>query len=265
MAPLVWNAVGERFYEAGVDRGVLYVDGQGYAWNGLVSVDQSPTGGEAKAYYVDGVKYLNISSREEFEATIDAFYSPPEFDACDGVGFVAQGLFATQQRRKSFGLSYRTRIGNDLNGEDHGYKIHLIYNALAAPSNRSYSSLGESAEAPLLSWGLTTKPIDVPGVSKTAHLVIDTTKAAPYSVQVLEEILYGSEVNTPRLPEPAELITLLADASVIEVIEVGDGIRYAITGDNFAIQELEPGKYNIRSHTVVPVSEDLVQISSSEE
>jgi hypothetical protein len=143
---LVWSAAGERFFESGLDRGVLYVSGKGVAWSGLISIEESPTGGDAKAFYHDGIKYLNLAAAEEFEATINAYSSPPEFGPCDGVGAVYNGLFATQQPRKPFSLSYRTKVGNDTDGADHAYKIHLVYNALAAPTSRSNSTQSDRTE-----------------------------------------------------------------------------------------------------------------------
>jgi hypothetical protein len=145
VARLDWSAIGERFYETGIDRGVLYVGEDGFVWPGLISITESPSGGDAKPFYLDGIKYLNISAAEEFEGTINAFFAPAEFNACDGTVSVHNGLFATQQPRKPFGLSYRTRVGNDIDGAEHAYKVHLVYNALAAPSERENSTLNDSS------------------------------------------------------------------------------------------------------------------------
>lgn len=233
MARLNWSAVGERFYETGVDRGVLYVgDIPGVAWTGLTSVSESPTGGEAKPYYIDGIKYLNLSSAEEFEATIEAFASPPEFGPCDGTASIQNGLFVTQQPRKSFGLSYRTKIGNDVDGSDYGYKIHLVYNALAAPSGRSNNTMGDSTDPIGLSWAITTLPPAITGYKPTAHFVIDSRTTAPFRLSSIEEILYGSESGSPRLPSAQDLTSLfsemaypslkavLVDANTYEIHEV---------------------------------------------
>lgn len=207
MARLNWSAVGERFYETGVDRGVLYVaDIPGVAWTGLTSVSESPTGGEAKAYYIDGVKYLNLSAAEEFEATVEAFASPPEFGPCDGTISIQNGLFVTQQPRKPFGLSYRTKIGNDIDGTDHAYKIHLIYNALAAPSARSNGTMGDSTDPIGLSWAITTLPPAMTGYKPTAHFVIDS-RLTPMEILIeVEDILYGSNASSSRLPSAQELV-----------------------------------------------------------
>ena len=211
MSRLTWRNMGERFYEIGVDRGVLYVDlNPGVAWTGLVSVSESPSGGDPKPFYIDGVKYLNLASVEEFEATIVAYYSPPEFAPCDGITSIQNGLFVTQQPRKSFGLSYRSKIGNDLEGSDHAYKIHLVYNALAAPTNRSNTTIGNSNNLDAFSWSITTLAPDITGYKRTAHLVIDSRTTEPSILSTVEDILYGSESTSARLPDPDELIAIFS-------------------------------------------------------
>lgn len=209
MPRLTWSAVGERYYETGVDRGVLYVGNQlGVAWTGLISVSESPSGGEARPYYIDGVKFLNISSAEEYEATVNAFSSPPEFGPCDGTISIKNGLFVTQQPRKSFGLSYRTKLGNDIDGSDHAYKIHLVYNALAAPAQRDNNSLGDSVDPNTLSWSITTLPPSITGYKPTAHLVVDSRYTTSAVLTNVEDILYGTDANSARLPNPDELIAI---------------------------------------------------------
>lgn len=211
MSRIAWNALGERYFETGVDRGVLYTsDSEGVPWTGLISVSENPNGGEAKPYYIDGFKYLQISSAEEFEATIEAFYAPKEFGACDGTAQIHNGLFATQQPRKAFGLSYRTKIGNDLDGQDHAYKIHLVYNALAAPATRDHKTIGQSVDPSAFSWDVTTMPPSLTGHKPTAHMVIDSLLADPAILTQVEDILYGSESEAPRLPTPDEMVTLFA-------------------------------------------------------
>lgn len=211
MARLTWSATGERFFETGVDRGVLYVGSDpGVAWTGLISVSESPIGGEAKPFYMDGIKYLNLSSAEEFAATINAFASPPEFGPCDGTVSIQNGLYITQQPRKSFGLSYRTKLGNDIDGPDHAYKIHLVYNALAAPSDRSNNTLTDSPDPTALSWGITTLPPAITGYRPTAHFVIDSRLTLEATLASLEDILYGNEIAAARLPTVAELIALFS-------------------------------------------------------
>lgn len=218
MGKLKWDQTGERLYETGCDRGVLFpvatggTYGSGVAWNGLSSVNQSPSGAEATAVYADNIKYLDLMSAETFGATVEAYTYPHEFAECDGSATIAQGVTAGQQTRKMFGLSYRTMIGNDTEGTDHGYKIHLVYGCKAAPSERNYATINDSPEATALSWELTTTPVDVPGFKPTAHLEIDSTKADPTKLEALEKILYGSDEepeSQPRLPLPEEVITLM--------------------------------------------------------
>lgn len=209
MTRLDWNAVGERFYETGIDQGVLYrKDLAGVAWPGLISVSESPTGGGPKPYYVDGFKFANVAAAEEFEATISAFSSPPEFASCDGVSAVYNGLFATQQPRKPFSFSYRTKIGNDFEGIEFGYKIHLVYNALAAPSGRSNNTLGQSVQPNTLSWKITTLSPAATGLRPTAHFVIDSRSTSDELLASVEDILYGSDTETPNLPSVTELLAL---------------------------------------------------------
>lgn len=210
MSRLVWSAAGERFFESGLDRGVLYVSGIGVAWSGLISIDESPTGGDAKAFYHDGIKYLNLASAEEYEATINAYSSPPEFAPCDGVGSVYNGLFVTQQPRKPFNLSYRTKVGNDTEGVDHGYKIHLVYNALAAPSGRSNASLSDSPNVNSLSWKITTLPPSITGYRPTSHFVVDSRFTSTANLAQLEDKLYGSLSANATFPTVAELLAIFS-------------------------------------------------------
>lgn len=209
MPRLTWGAVGARFYETGVDRGVLYLPNkEGVAWTGLTSVSEAPVGGDPKPYYIDGIKFLNISSAEEFEASLNVLYSPPEFAVCDGVSSVQNGLFATQQPRKAFGLSYRTRLGNDVNGSDYAYKIHLVYNALAAPSGRSNNTLGSSVDPSIFSWKITTLAPSITGYKPTAHLMIDSHLTSGAVLASVEDILYGSVSTLARMPTPNELVAI---------------------------------------------------------
>jgi hypothetical protein len=207
---LAWDTPGERVYEQGVDRGVLYVGGQGYAWSGLVSVSESIQGGQAKPYYMDGIKYANVSASEEFQATIEAFSSPPEFAPCDGNAMLQNGLFATQQPRRQFDLSYRTRVGNDLDGTDHAYKIHLVYKALAAPSNQKYLTIGANATPSTRSWAITTLPPLVTGIRPTSHFVIDSRTTDPAVLTELEDILYGNIDDEASMPTVAALLSLFS-------------------------------------------------------
>ena len=220
MAKIVWDKTGERLYETGVKNGVLYVQegGQyqkGVAWNGLTAVTESPSGAEATPLYADDIKYLNLLSAEEFGATIEAYTYPDEFAACDGSAALVDGVMIGQQARKTFGLCYRTTIGNDTDGNDHGYKLHIIYGALAAPSEKAYATINDSPEAITFSWEITTTPVNVTGAKPTASITIDSTKADPTKLAALEDILYGKDgepANEPRLPLPDEIKTLMNPA-----------------------------------------------------
>lgn len=217
MAKLEWDKTGERYYETGVKNGVLYVqvDGeypQGVAWNGLTAVTESPSGAEATPLYADDIKYLNLMSNEEFGYSIEAYTYPVEFEQCDGSAEIATGVKIGQQPRKAFGLCYRTTIGNDTEFNDHGYKLHLVYNSLAAPSEKAYATINDSPEAITFSWECTTTPVNVTGHKPTANIVIDSTKADKTKLAALEAILYGSESEEPRLPLPDEIMTLMSES-----------------------------------------------------
>lgn len=213
MSKIVWDKLGERLYETGVKRGVLYpmeknAYPKGCAWNGLTSVSESPSGAEANPLYADDIKYLNLISAEEFAATIEAYTYPDEFAECDGSAAVAAGVYIGQQKRKMFGLAYTTTLGNDTEGSDYGYKLHLIYGAQAAPSEKSYETINDSPDAITFSWEISTTPVDVPGHKPTSHITIDSTKVDKTKLAALEAILYGSEEAEPRLPMPDEFITM---------------------------------------------------------
>lgn len=217
MSKLVWDQTGERLYETGVKMGVLYpqVAGaypKGVAWNGLTAVTESPSGAEATPLYADDIKYLNLMSTEEFGATIEAYTYPEEFAECDGSASLADGVYIGQQARKTFGLCYRTVVGNDVDSNDHGYKLHLIYGALAAPSEKAYATINDSPEAITFSWEVTTTPVNVTGFKPTACVTIDSTKVDAAKLTALEAILYGSEDEEPRLPLPDEIATLMKTA-----------------------------------------------------
>jgi len=220
---LQWDKSGERYWEAGVSKGVLFpmsstpgTYGDGVPWNGLINVTQSPTGAEPNALYADNIKYLNLMSVEELEASVEAYTYPDEFAECDGSAVVAQGAKIGQQTRKMFALSFQTKIGNDLN-PDLGYKIHIIYGCLAAPSEKSHDTVNDSPEAMTFSWDLTTTPVEVAGFKPTASIEIDSTKTNAAKLAQLEEILYGKDATTEpvadavpaRLPMPDEIITIL--------------------------------------------------------
>lgn len=208
MTKISWGDNDSRLYESGVDRGVLYLSGYaGVPWNGLVSVAEAPSGGEPKPYYLDGYKYLNVMSAEEYAATIEAYYAPSIFSQCEGVASISNGLFATQQRRKQFNFSYRTMISTDANA-DLGYKIHIVYNALAGTADRTHKTRSNQAEASTLSWSVTSTPKNISGIRPTAHLIIDSTKANPESVAIVEGYLYGGPGIDPFVPTPEQLLTI---------------------------------------------------------
>lgn len=218
MSKIAWDLTGERLWETGLDRGVLYVRDSkaeypaGVPWNGLISVTEGVSGGEANPFYADNIKYANVMSNEEFNPSIEAYMSPVEFDECDGSKEIAPGISIGQQARKVFGMSYRTKIGNDVDDADHGYKIHLVYGAQAAPSEKSRQTINESPELMTLSWECTTTPVEVTGAKPTAHLTINSTTVAPEKLAALEAILYGSEDTEARLPLPDEVVTLVGAA-----------------------------------------------------
>lgn len=217
MTRLLWDQVGARLYETGVDQGVLYlptagVYDVGYAWNGLTTVTETPSGAEASAQYADNIMYLNLLSAEMFGGTIEAFTYPDAFAQCDGTSVQNVGVSVMQQTRRAFGLSYRTRLGNDVLAADYGYKLHLIYGAMAAPSEKAYATINDSPEALAFSWEITTTPVAVTGLKPTSLLVVDSTKMTPANLTALEDALYGTAGTSPRLPLPDEVIAMFAGA-----------------------------------------------------
>lgn len=222
MAKLTWDDTGKRFYETGVDHGVLYLQNQqgayntGVSWNGLTTVTESPSGAEANPQYADNIKYLNLISAEEFGCTIEAFTYPDEFAQCDGTATPVAGVAVGQQTRKTFGLSYRTKLGNDIDGTDYGYKLHLVYGALAAPSEKAYATINDSPEAITFSWEVTTTPVDVPNLKPTATLTIDSTKVSSAQLAELEALLYGTAGTDAQLPLPGDVIAIF-EGTVVEV------------------------------------------------
>ena len=216
MPKLTWDNTGERIFETGVKQGVLYPiqsDGKytkGVAWNGLTAVTESPSGAEATALYADDIKYLNLLSNEEFGATIEAYTYPDEFAECDGSAELATGVMIGQQKRKIFGLCYRTTIGNDVEGNDYGYKLHLVYGCLAAPSEKGYSTINDNPDAITFSWEVSTTPVNVEGFKPTSQITIDSTKADPTKLAALEAVLYGAEAAEAKLPLPDEVATIMS-------------------------------------------------------
>jgi hypothetical protein len=223
MTKLAWDQTGERTYEAGVDHGVLFIpdDGgvytTGFAWNGLTTVTEKPSGADANPQYADNIKYLNLIAAEEFGATVEAFTYPLEFAQCDGTSTPTPGVSVGQQTRKPFGLAYRTIVGNDIDGGDYGYKLHLIYNALAAPSEKAHATINDKPEAMAFSWDVTTTPVEVTGLKPTASLTVDSTEVSSAGLTALETALYGAVGVEPRLPTPDEVIAFFS-GTVTEVV-----------------------------------------------
>lgn len=212
-----WDQDGERFYETGTDRGMLYLKKNnaypfGVAWSGLRSVEESPSGAEPTALYADNIKYLNLMSTEEFGATIGVYTYPDEFAKCNGEENIADGVTIGQQNRTSFGFAYRTILGNDEKFNDYGYKIHIVYNCLAKPSSKSYETVNDSPAAVELSYEVSTTPVNVEGFKPTATVVIDSTKTTPEKMKAIEDVLYGTETTDPRLPLPDEIAQIMGGA-----------------------------------------------------
>lgn len=215
MAKLVWDEVGKRIYETGVDKGVLYVQdeegayGKGVAWNGLTAVNESPSGAEPTPLYADNIKYLELTSKEEYGATIEAYTYPDEFEACDGSAELGAGVVIGQQSRKVFGLCYRTVKGNDVKNNDYGYKIHLVYGCKAKPAQKNYQTINDSPEALTFSWEVSTTPVEVEGFKPTATVTIDSTKVTPEKLKAVEDALYGTESVEPKLLLPSEILAIV--------------------------------------------------------
>lgn len=268
MAQLTWDETGKRFYETGVDHGVLYLQNSlgaytnGVAWNGLTAVTESPTGAEANPMYADNIKYLNLISTEEFGCTIEAYTYPDEFAQCDGTATPSAGLAVGQQTRKTFGFAYRTKLGNDIDGSDYGYKLHLIYGALAAPSEKAYATVNDSPEALTFSWEITTTAVNVPNLKPTAQITVDSTKVDADALADLEALLYGTAGVDPVLPLPGDVIDLFADG-LVEVEATAptyNGTTHVITiptvtGVTYKIGNVtKTGTVTITADTVVTAS-----------
>lgn len=224
MARLVWDKLGERFFEIGVDQTVLFVMGDnntykpGVAWSGVTAINESPSGAESTKHYADNINYLTTTSPEDFDYSIEAFTYPEEWNECNGIAKISKGGTISQQKRKPFALAYRTLIGNDTDGQDHGYKIHIIYNSKAAPSEKNNETLNDSPEPSTMSWDCTTTPIAYPGHKPTAHVVFDSTKEDPAKMKTLEDMIYGtdgdeSSATESKLPMPDDLVTMFAEAA----------------------------------------------------
>lgn len=216
---LTWDDAGKRLYETGVKQGVLYPQDdngaypKGVAWNGLTAVTESPEGAEPTPLYADDIKYLNLLSTEEFKATVEAYTYPDEFAECDGSGSLVEGVTIGQQDRKTFGLSYRTSLGNDVKGNEYGYKLHIVYGCLTAPSEKAYATVNDSPEAITFSWEVSTTPVNVTGFKPTASLVLDSVKLGAAKMKAIEDVLYGSSAAEARLPLPDEIKSIIESAA----------------------------------------------------
>lgn len=260
---LEWNRVGSRGFETGIDRGVLYPQGAttGVPWNGLVSFNETPTGGEPEAFYLDGHKFANRSTREEFAGSISAYTYPNEFAACDGTAYLGRGLYLPQQRRKDFGLCYRTKIGNDTQGEQRGYKLHILYNLLAAPSTRDYQTISDSPEAITFDWSLTSRPVRIAGYRSSSQLVIDSTQVTAELLASLEDILYGTSSADPRLPLPTEVVALFSEWPELYIHDNGDGTFTASGPDNI-VAAIDNRTFQITSTTAVDNGNGTFDVTS---
>lgn len=261
MPRIEWNTFGTRFYEAGVDRGVLYIDDQpGVPWVGLTSVNENPSGGDPKPYYIDGVKYLNVPEAEEFEATINALTYPDEFFPCEGIAQPRLGMFLGQQRKKTFGFCYRTKIGNDLS-ENYGYKIHLVYNALASSTSRDNTTFSDRNDLTQFSWKIVTKPPSTPEYKRTSYIVVDSRFTDPSVLALLEDTLYGTEEDPARLPTFEELIAIFDTVSSLKIIDNGDG-TWTATAAGDIIRMLDDTTFEITAPTAVYIDDDTYTLSS---
>lgn len=262
MTRIDWDVAGERVFESGVDRGVLFVPGlDGVPWNGLTAVQENPAGGASTPYYYDGEKYLNLSSPEEYAATISAFTYPDEFEVCDGVAEVDFGLSILHQPRQSFSFSYRTKVGNDIAGQDFAYKIHFIWGALATPSTRDNKSRSESVDITDFSWNITLLPPPVTGFKASGHVVLDTRVANPGAITAIEAILYGDDDNPSRMPSLDDLITAVEDALTVHVTDLTGGL-YTISGPDADVTDNGDDTFTINWPSVVEVDTDIYSISS---
>lgn len=218
MAELVWGGIGQRYFESGIDRGVLYPRvGPGVPWNGITSVNEKADGGSPRPFYSDGFKYLNLSSVEEYSASLSALSAPPEFARCDGTQSILNGLFITQQRREQFDFSYRTRVGNDQDGSEHGYKIHLVYNALASATSRNYQTLDSSTQVAALTWDITTTPPEITGYRPSAHFIIDSRYTPKTLLSQFEGMLYGTASTEPFMPTVPQIMEQFNSLVTIEL------------------------------------------------
>lgn len=263
MSPIVkWDTIGERRFETGVDRGVLYpTSGIGVPWNGLTEVAEKPQGGDPTPYFIDGIKYLNWPLNEDYQASLKAYTYPREFEPHDGSADTGKGLFVGHQPRRPFGLSYRTRIGNDVDGIDNGYKIHLVYNVIASPTERANQTLGADPSAIDFSWALTTTPVKLLGKKASAHLIVDSTRTDPYLLRALEDILYGTDTTNPRLPTGQEILDFFDEWITLLIIDHGDG-TFTASGPDDVVYMVDSTMFEIDWASAVYISSDTYTLTS---
>jgi hypothetical protein len=257
-----WDSVGERFYEVGVDRGVLFVDDQdGVPWNGLTTISEAPFGGVAVSYYLDGTKFISYPSAEEFKGTLKAYTYPKEFAPCDGSAQIAPGLSVEHQPRKPFTLSYRTLLGNDVTGNEYGYKIHIVYGILAEPSDSERKSLSGEKNVSDFSWNISAVPIDVYGFKRSSHFIVDTSLADPGAVSDIEDILYGNDSDQARIPSIPEMIDIMAFYEGFSVVDNGDGTA-TITGPDAYVSVIDANTSQLNWASVVLFGDGTFSVSS---
>lgn len=263
MTALIWGEPSNRVYETGVDHGVLYVDNDpGVPWDGLISVDKvASSGGGVRDFYLDGEKILSLSKDTDFKLKLTAFSSPPEFDLCEGMTILRNGLFSTMQPRKPFGMTYRTIVGNGSDTGDYGYKIHIVYNAMATPTDQTFKTVADRPNLTNFTWDISTTPELVPEAKKSAHLVIDTTKAYDWAVTALENILYGTDTQDPRLPLPAEIIQLFEDNSILQITDNGDG-TWTASGPDSVVSMLNATEFQIAWPSAVMLDINTYNVTS---
>lgn len=262
MSRIVWDDVGSRVFESGVDRGVLYVGANpGVPWNGLTAVTENSVGGVAKPFYVDGQKYTNTSTREEYSATLTAYTYPDEFAQCDGTSSIRPGLLITKQRRTSFGLTYRSMVGTDLDTGS-AYKIHLLYNAFAAPSSRARKSMSSTVTPDDFSWAITTLPVSVSGYRASPHFILDSRQIDSTALAGIEDILYGNDSSSPRLPLLSEIIDLIDTGDSLTVVDNGDG-TFTMTAPSADLFMLDDSLFQLTWSTAVDNGDGTITVSSS--
>lgn len=265
MAVLEWDEVGERIYQAGVDRGVLYLhDGTVVAWNGLIDVEESPGAQELKSFYLDGVKFLENLSPSDFVGKLKAFTYPDEFDTVNGIAHVSPGLSYYEQPPKSFNLSYRTKVGNDIEGEDYGYKIHILYNIVAVPDAIAFTTKSEAVEPITFGWSLTgTPPKQVKKLRPTVHISIDSRTTPPEILKLIESQLYGTKKTAPNLPPITEIGEYFGYRGALLIIDHGDGTWTAIDESDTYVDMIDPTQFEINGADATYLDPDTYNVSST--